>query len=226
MKVFQSSAAQMRLIGGQLSLDFVNTVDGRSCSPRSNLPSANNVLGDKLENYSDLVEWSRHAGIITAQEARSLIQEGRRKATEATKVFERAIALREALYRIFKATLTGRRPRSIDLVTVNDELQQARSHERLTRAGDGFTWEWVGPPAALDRMLWSIAHSGAEYLTAGDLSRLRECGSEECGWLFEDTSKNKSRQWCRMQDCGNLEKVRRFRARQRRGGKIKRSASR
>jgi predicted RNA-binding Zn ribbon-like protein len=224
MKVFQSSsAAEMRLIGGQLCLDFVNTVDGRSSyAPRSNLPSANNVLGDKLGNYFDLVEWSRHAGVITAAESRYLIEEGRRKATEVGTVFQRAIALREALHRIFKAMLTGRKPRSVDLDTVNDELQGARSHERLTRSGAGFTWEWVGPAAALDRMLWSIAHSGAEYLTAGDLSRLRECGGEECGWLFEDTSKNRSRQWCNMQDCGNLEKVRRFRARQRRGSKIKR----
>ena len=217
MKVVQSSAAQMRLVGGQLCLDFVNTVDGRgSYSPRPNSASANNVLGDKLGNYFDLVEWSRHAGIITVRESRRLIEKARRNATEARKVFERAIALREALYRIFKARLTGRSPRSVDLDTVNQELQRARSHERLTRADDGFTWEWVGPAAALDRTLWSIAHSGAEYLTAGDLSRLRECGGEECGWLFEDTSKNRSRQWCHMQDCGNVEKVRRFRARQRR----------
>lgn len=225
MKVFQSSAVKMRLIGGQLCLDFANTVDGRSSySIRGNSSSANNVLGDKLGNYSDLVEWSQHAGIITVLESRRLIEEGRRKATEAQKVFERAIALREALYRIFKAMLTGKTPRSVDLDIVNDELQRARRNERLTRAGDGFTWEWVGPVAALDRMLWSIAHSGAEYLTAGDLSRLRECGGEECGWLFEDTSKNRSRQWCHMQDCGNLEKVRRFRARQRRVSKRKRSA--
>ena len=207
----------MRLVGGQLCLDFVNTVDGRgSYSPRSNSPSAHNVIGDKLENYFDLVEWSRHAGIITVVESRRLIEEGRRNVREARKVFKRAIALREALYRVFKAMLAGRMPRSVVLDTVNDELQRARSHERLIGAGDGFTWEWIGPATALDRMLWSIAHSGAEYLTAGDLSRLRECGGEECGWLFEDSSKNRSRQWCHMQDCGNVEKVRRFRARQRR----------
>src|SRR4029434_226244 len=104
-----SSAAKMKLIGGQLCLDFVNTVDGRSSySPRSNLQSADNVLGDKLENYSDLVDWSQHAGVITATESRYLIEEGRRRATEAGRVFQRAIALREALYRIFKAMLTGR----------------------------------------------------------------------------------------------------------------------
>lgn len=215
MKAIPASAAEMRLIGGRLCLDFINTVDGRkSESARGESGSINRpVLGDKLVEYSDLVEWSRHSGIVTAIEAGRLIKASKRKAAEARDVFDRAITLREALYRICKATMTGRRPQKADLETVNEELLRARAHERLTHVADGFTWEWVGSEADLDRMLWSIAHSGAELLTTGDLSRLRECGGEECGWLFEDTSRNRSRQWCHMQDCGNLAKVRRFRSR-------------
>ena len=224
MKAIQASAAaEMRLIGGRLCLDFINTVDGRKTdSPRRESHSVARVLGDKLADYSDLVEWSRHSGIVTATEAKSLIQASKRKAREAKDVFDRAIALREALYRIFKAIMTSRRPQNIDLETVNDELLRARTHEKLTHVAHGFAWEWVGSEAALDRMLWSIAHSGAELLTTGDLSRLRECCGEECGWLFEDTSKNRSRQWCDMQDCGNLAKVRRYRTRLQSGNKTKR----
>ena len=221
MKAIPASAADMRLIGGRLCLDFINTVDGRkSDSPRRESGSINRlVLGDKLGEYSDLVEWSRHSGIVTAIEAGRLIKASKRKAAEARDVLDRAIALREALYRICKATMTGRRPQKVDLEIVNDELLGARTHERLTHMAVGFTWEWVGSEAALDRMLWSIAHSGAELLTTGDLSRLRECGGEECGWLFEDTSRNRSRRWCHMQDCGNLAKVRRFRCRLANDGK-------
>jgi predicted RNA-binding Zn ribbon-like protein len=65
-------------------------------------------------------------------------------------------------------------------------------------------------------MLWLIADSAAEMLTTSDLSRLKQCPGDDCGWLFEDTSKNRRRQWCDMQDCGNLAKVRRFRSRLRR----------
>ena len=214
MKAIQTSAAEMRLIGGRLCLDFINTVDGRkSVSPRRESHSLDSVLGDKLVKYSDLVEWSRHSGILTATEAARLIQASKRNAREAEDVFDRAIALREALYRICKAIMTDRRPQTVDLKTVNDELLRARTHERLTHEANGFTWEWVGNDTALDRMLWPIAHSGAELFTTGDLSRLRECCGEECGWLFEDTSKNRSRQWCDMQDCGNLAKVRRYRTR-------------
>lgn len=213
MEALRSSAAEMRLVGGRLCLDFVNTVDGRNDGV---------VLGDKLVDYSDLVAWSQHSDIITAAEAARLIQESKRKPAGARAVFQRALSLREALQRIFKATMLGRAPQRIDLETLNDELLKARNHERLISTDDGFIWEWTGSETALDRMLWSIARSGAEFLSAGDLSRLRECGGEECGWLFEDTSRNRSRQWCHMQDCGNLAKVRRFRTRLRSSNKRKR----
>lgn len=201
----RSSAAEMRLVGGRLCLDFVNTVGGRS--------NDSSPLGDKLEEYSDLVAWSRHSGVVTAAEAARLITESKQKLATANTVLRRAIALREALHRIFKAVMTDRTPRSIDLETVNDELLKARKNERLVSTDEGFRWEWINEPAALDRMLWPVAQSTAEFLSAGDFSRLRECGGEECGWLFEDTSRNRSRQWCHMQDCGNLAKVRRFRTR-------------
>jgi predicted RNA-binding Zn ribbon-like protein len=213
MEAVNSSAAEMRLVGGRLCLDFVNTVDGR----KNNL-----VLGDKLGEYSDLVAWSQHSGLITAAEAARLIQESKRKPAGARAVLQRALALREALHRIFKATMKERAPQRMDLETLNDELLEARNHERLTSTAQGFFWEWTGSETALDRMLWSIAHSGAEFLSTGDLSRLSECGGEECGWLFEDTSRNRSRQWCHMQDCGNLAKVRRFRKRLRNSARSKR----
>jgi len=224
MKAIPTSAAEMKLVGGRLCLDFLNTVDGRkSNSPRSESHLVNSqVLRDKLGEYSDLVEWSRHAGIVTTTEAERLIQASKRNAREAKHVLDRAIALREALYRIFKSTLISRRPPAVDLETLNDELRRARTHERLAHGAHGFTWEWVDSEVVLDQMLWSIAQSAAVLLTSGDLSRLRECCGEDCGWLFEDTSRNRSRQWCDMQDCGNVAKVRRYRTRLRSGNKIAR----
>ena len=210
MKQIPTSAADVKLVGGRLCLDFINTVDGRKTDSRS---VKSQLVGDKLGEYSDLVEWSRHSGIVTPTEAERLIQASKRNAREAKDVFDRAIALREALYRICKTIMSDRRPQKADLETLNNELVEARAHEKLTHGTHGFTWELIGDEAALDRMLWSIAHSGAELLTTADLSRLRECGADDCGWLFEDTSKNRSRQWCDMQDCGNLAKVRRYRTR-------------
>lgn len=222
MKAIQASAAEMKLVGGRLCLDFINTVDGRKSDlPRKESHSVDShLVGDKLGEYSDLVEWSQHSDILTATEAERLIRAGKRNAGEARDVLDRAIALREALYRICKVKMTDRRPQRADLEILNNELLEARAHEKLTHGPHGFTWEWVGDEGALDRMLWSIAHSGAELLTTADLSRLRECSGEDCGWLFEDTSRNRSRQWCDMQDCGNLAKVRRYRTRLRRGKRL------
>ena len=188
-----------------MCLDFVNPVGGRS--------NDSSVLADKLGDYSDLVAWGQHSGIVTAAAAARLINESKQQPAAANNVLRRAIALRESLHRIFKAMVMEKAPRSIDLETVNDELLKARKNERLISADKGFKWEWIRGETALDRMLWPVAQSAAEFLSGGDFSRLRECGGEECGWLFEDTSRNRSRQWCHMQDCGNRAKVRRFRTR-------------
>ena len=223
MQGLMSAAAEMKLVGGRLCLDFVNTVDGRrnDSSQRKSQSVNSLVLGDKLKDYSDLVAWSEHSGIVTAAEAARLIKDSKQKPAAANAVLRRAIALREALHHIFKAKMRETATPGIDLETVNDELLKARKNEKLTSADDGFEWKWIGGGNSLDRMLWPIAHSAAEFLTTGDLSRLRECGGEQCGWLFEDTSRNRSRQWCHMQDCGNLAKVRRFRTRMRSSSKTK-----
>jgi predicted RNA-binding Zn ribbon-like protein len=42
---------------------------------------------------------------------------------------------------------------------------------------------------------------------------VRECESDTCAWLFLDRTRNHSRRWCDMGDCGNRAKARRFRER-------------
>lgn len=45
--------------------------------------------------------------------------------------------------------------------------------------------------------------------------RLKLCAADDCAWAFYDTSKNRSRHWCSMGVCGNRQKTRAYRARQR-----------
>jgi hypothetical protein len=52
----------------------------------------------------------------------------------------------------------------------------------------------------------------------GSWERLKECSDETCTGVFYDRSKNHSGKWCSMQSCGNRNKVRAWRARQRTGG--------
>jgi predicted RNA-binding Zn ribbon-like protein len=211
MAKVQTNQKNWKLVGGRLCLDFINTVGGRV--------SSRTILHDKLVDYNDLLEWGRFAGIANQSESRNLarLAATHRRDAEATHV--RAVLLREALYGIFKSAAEGRRPRRADLDTLSRELRVARARERLTHTGGAFAWAWEDGDAALDRVLWPVSLSAADVLTSADLSRLRQCSGQECGWMFLDTSRNRSRHWCDMKDCGNRAKVKRFRTRQQRSNR-------
>ena len=80
----------------------------------------------------------------------------------------------------------------------------------LAPAATSFSLPW-DTATALDSLIWTIAHSAMTLLTAGDLTRVKECpGTNDCGWLFYDISKNGSRRWCSMEGCGSRVKMRRL----------------
>jgi predicted RNA-binding Zn ribbon-like protein len=216
MDLNERPAGQMKLVGGRLCLDFVNTVGGRrpgAARKKSDRPAVM-IRADKLTHYVDLLAWSWHTGLLSKTETQALARESKRREKEAVAVLNRAIELREAIYHLCRAVVADEQPDTSDLEVLNREIDTARSHEWLVSAKGNFTWQWDQSKAALDRLLWPVADSAAELLTTGDLTRLHQCGGEDCGWLFVDTSRNRSRQWCDMRDCGNVAKVRRFRQRQ------------
>jgi predicted RNA-binding Zn ribbon-like protein len=49
----------------------------------------------------------------------------------------------------------------------------------------------------------------------GRLDRLKTCASDECHWIFFDRSKPANRHWCSSSVCGNRQKTRAYRLRQR-----------
>jgi predicted RNA-binding Zn ribbon-like protein len=205
-----SAAGAMRLVGGDPCLDFVNTVGGRTGGRRAA------VRGDKLSAYSDLVAWSRHADLTRPAEGRALLRLAHVRPREAARVLARAERLRESLYRVLRSLMDGGRPLAADLDAVSLELSAARVQDRLTVGPDGVRWQAPETGEHLESVLWPVARAASALLTSGDLSRLRQCGGDQCGWLFLDRSRNHSRQWCTMEDCGNVSKVRRFRQRRRR----------
>ena len=193
------------LIGEQPCLIFANTVGGsRPATER-----------EYLHDYTDLLAWSQHAGLITASEAQRLLAEATHRSLEAARVFERAILLRETIYRIFSAVAAGGAPETADLGILNEALAEVLTKLQVTPTETGFTWSWRSEPEALDGMLWPVVRSAGELLTSAELQRVRECAGDTCSWLFIDTSRNHSRRWCDMNDCGNRAKARRHYARSR-----------
>lgn len=192
-------AGNVQLLGGHLCLDFANTVDWR----------LKDEPEDLMASYADLVAWSRHAGIIPEARARSLLAESRKSPAVAAAVFKQAIALRELIYRIFSRIAHDRMPADADVGELNNALADSLSRMRLVPATGSFEWGWEESGARLERPLWYIVQSAATLLTTGKLDRVRQCGDNHCGWLFFDMSKNRSRRWCSMEDCGNRAKARR-----------------
>ena len=211
--------ARWKLVGARRCLDFVNTVGGRvAAGGRRGAGPVERVTRDDIPDYDGLLRWSVFASLVAPREAAGLRDRARRSPSAAGRVLRRARGFREALYRIAKALIERLAPREADLRLLERELREARRHQRLVPRRGRLESEWASDRPHLDRMLWPIALSGASVLGSDEAERLKQCGGDRCGWLFLDTTRNHSRQWCRMADCGNVAKVRRFRRRQRRSG--------
>lgn len=185
-----------RLLGGRLCLDFANTIEDPRGEPV-----------DFLHDYDDLVRWSRYAGALDEPLDLAEADPGARA------VFRRALRLRAAIDATFRAIARGDEPAQDDLRTIQDEYLDAAGLAALAPVDGRFGWSWQGE-RDLRRVLWPVVASAFELLSGGDLTRVRACpGSDDCGWLFYDDSRNRTRRWCSMDGCGSRVKMRRYYAR-------------
>jgi predicted RNA-binding Zn ribbon-like protein len=131
----------------------------------------------------------------------------------STKEFEQAIALREAIYRLFDAQAQGKAVPSRDLEALNDALAHAPARKALKRTRAGYEWEVDGKSGTAFGLLAPVLWSAGDLLAGPQLARVRRCANLECGWLFLDDSRAGRRRWCSMSACGNRAKARRHYAR-------------
>lgn len=195
------SVTTLRLIGGWLCLDFANTLGMHaSVQPR-----------EFLRTYFDLVEWSLHAGIISEHDKHRLFHKAENNPVESERVLRRSLMLRELIYRIFSSIAMKSPPEKEDLAAFNKYLSKIMALSRLEPTESGFEWHISGNKDSLDWMLNPIIRSAFMLLTSDELNRVKMCADEGgCGWLFVDSSKNRSRRWCDMSDCGNRAKTKRY----------------
>jgi len=183
-----------------LCLEFVNTL----------LWHASEHPEETLQSYADLVTWARGVKLVSDHEARKLLRDAADRPAEASQVLKRATALREAIYRIFVALVHEKSPAEADLAELNNMLTKMTSGARIVKTARGFAWSWGVGEDALDSLMWPIALSAAELLISEKCERVGQCANDRgYGWLFLDTSKNRSRRWCDINDCGNRAKQRR-----------------
>ncbi|GAA1132546.1 CGNR zinc finger domain-containing protein [Kribbella jejuensis] len=208
-----------RIVGGHPVLDLVNTVTPRL---RGGVPER-----DYLTSPADLVAWARRAGLIDLRDYSSVEGTWRSMPELATKALNATLEIREAAYDVFapRAPGSGVAPEGV-------QHSEGSAFERLMLRWSaaaarsmlipdfsrerGIAGLVVGTsPAQLipDRLVVAAV----ELVRTVDLRQLKACPVADggCGWLFLDRSRNGSRRWCAMEDCGTRAKIRKLGERRR-----------
>lgn len=188
--------ATLDLVGGNVSLDFANTINSRM-SPEH----------DYLGSYHDLVAWCERAGVVSTEASRESgeVAAGKRRGMQP--LLRRALRLRESIYRTFSAIAAGHAPAAADVRLVLDAYSRAVMRGSLEPDPHATALRWSVDAARSD-LLDPIAYAAGHLLLTADHPPVKECPG--CGWLFVDRSRNGSRRWCDMQVCGSRDKMRRF----------------
>src|SRR3954447_16767916 len=122
----------------------------------------------------------------------------------------RAVEVREAFRAVLLAH-NGAHGGGEDPAAILDAAAP-RARLRLACAPDAGTRlvaDAPGVDGALGRLLAVVHEAEAD----GSWSRLKACAQDDCRWAFYDRTKNHSRRWCSMADCGNRAKARTYRER-------------
>ncbi|HKK87809.1 MAG TPA: CGNR zinc finger domain-containing protein, partial [Saprospiraceae bacterium] len=98
----------------------------------------------------------------------------------------------------------GEQPESPAFEVLNELIHIAMRHRYLTNE---FQWVW-DDPQTLYEILYPVIWNAAHVLTNLDHTRIGHCPS--CKWVFYDTTRNRSRKWCDMEDCGSRHKALRY----------------
>lgn len=208
--MIEKMAPDGRFESGALVLDFVNSTTGRNRSAR--------LWEDSLTDAFTTLTWLRRREAFDETEFRALMRIAASDAQAADAFMDDMRGLRAALARILAAAIAGDAPEPADLAVLDAHSAAAREPARLVWGPAGLVRASAAPePVVLAHALRPVVSSAEALLTAGRLLRVKVCASSTCGWLFLDTSKNKSRRWCSMEVCGNREKGRRRLRRERAG---------
>jgi predicted RNA-binding Zn ribbon-like protein len=167
------------------------------------------LSNDRLETFPDLLRWCGANSLLDAAEVRTLEERAGSDPWLAATVLGQARELRSVLHRILAALAGEREPEPVALRTFNQALRSAAGQLALTWREGRPSWELQGgatPDTIVDRIAWAAA----QFITSPELARLGLCANPECGWMFLDSTRNHSRRWCSMQDCGSRAKARRY----------------
>jgi predicted RNA-binding Zn ribbon-like protein len=205
--------SDLPLVSGHPVLDLVNTVEPRSPGPPER---------DHLARPADLLAWARRAGVVDDAEADAIAGTWAGDPAAADRSLRAAVEIRESTYAVLAAALAAE-PHDVTAIGRGAEGTRLAGHwaaaVRRARLEPGATSPIrVTVGTEVDSLVVDrLAYSAVDLLSTVDLRHLRACPLDDggCGWLFLDRSRNGSRRWCAMGDCGTQAKSRRLTARRR-----------
>ena len=181
------------LLGGRLSLDFVNATPTNAELP-----------------WERLIQFLESASIVSAGRGAQLLSLPQSDPQAAEALLLKARRLGSALRKVFAAMLRKQRIAGEWIEPLNEILRITEGHDELVGQAGVWKIEFVAREGGLDWLLAAVARSGAEIIAEGARARLRLCANPHCGLFFYDNSRTRLRRWCSMAVCGNRSKVAAF----------------
>ena len=191
--MFLSASRLPLLVGGRLSVDFVNAT-----APNSEL------------SWENLIDFLESTSIVSAERGTQLLSLPQSDSQAAEALLLKARRLGSALRKAFAAMLRKQRIAREWIDPVNEILSVTEGHDELVGQDSVWKIEFVAREGGLDWLLAAVARSGAEIIAEGTRARLRLCANPQCGLFFYDDSRTRRRRWCSMAVCGNRSKVAAF----------------
>ncbi|MDK8870967.1 CGNR zinc finger domain-containing protein [Corynebacterium macclintockiae] len=210
-----SSANQLRQLsfvfyGERPALDFANTLRRRKDPLHPTV--------DLLHDRSDFASWLNQARRATswARELPELVE------TPMPINQESVTALREAVLLLAEHSLGMNTLSSFELSSTIEVLNEWSTRRpllqldtqsfspHLLHSKESDLRKTLAKNLELEQALGFVAADAVALFGTNDRQRLKICGHERCGILFEDRSNGLRRQWCSMKDCGNRAKARRY----------------
>jgi predicted RNA-binding Zn ribbon-like protein len=215
MVACRMSIDELPLVGGHPALDLVNTVERGA-------PTAGGGSRDHLADPPALLRWARRVGLVDDAETTAIADSWERDPGSGPDALAAVRDLREALHVALLAAMAVEPSGSEGAVgameVLRDRWVAALARSRLApEPGGTFAARLVVGTAPAWLIADRAADGAVEVLRGAELARLRRCPPDAggCGWVFVDRSRNGSRRWCRMADCGTTVKARRLTERRR-----------
>ncbi len=186
-------------LGEKLCLDFVNTASWHE----SEKPIEN------LNDIETFIDWCAFMGIIDDSSKNQFYLYLSEDSFNNNQILNEIIEIREVIFRIFRNIAFNEEYKNEDMIKLINYLPKIYKDVDLTKNDYNFTIRIKPDAKNIISLIFPVIQSAIELLTQEDMNRIKICGGERCGWLFYDTSRNNSRKWCSMADCGNREKSKR-----------------